>query len=286
MSEVVVNSGPCESWITAAEVAECCGVDVGTDTALFDDVAVEASMLLFEFSGKQFPGVCEQTVRPCASGCMCWAEVIAPANMPALPWSWGIWGGAGWGWGYAGCGDACGCGSLSRAILPGYPVMEILEVKIDGTVLDPTEYRLDEYRWLTRMADAAGNVQFWPACQRLDLPDTEAGTWSATYRFGQEVPLPGQRAAKQLACELYRSCMQGEAGECSLPVGVTRLTRQGVEIQRTPFINWAFQNGAWMTGIGTVDAFLQAYNPWGLRRRASVWSPDIVPYGRLVGSGS
>lgn len=282
MSAVV--SGPCESWITGAEVADCCNAAEGTDTSIFDDVAVAASMLLFEFSGRQFAGECEQTVRPCAQGCSCWADIVSPAQVPAVPWTWSFWG-TGWGWGWDGCGDLCGCGSLSRALLPGYPVTEVLEVKIDGVVLDPSEYRLDGNRWLTRMANPTSlQPQFWPSCQRLDLDDDQPGTWSASYTFGQAVPFPGQQAAVELACQLYAAC---SGGDCALPVGVTQLTRQGVQIQRTPFINWAFQNGAWQTGLGNVDVFLQAYNTWGLKHRPSIWSPDLVPYGRLLGgSGS
>lgn len=282
--------GPCTSWVTEEDVAACCGVDVGTDTALFTTAAVEASMVLFELSGRQFPGQCEQTVRPCASGCACWDYIISPAQSPAIPWAWGFWGSYGWAWGFEGCGagDTCGCGSLSRALLQGYPVNEIIEVKIDGITIDGTEYRLDDYRWLTRMADAAGNAQFWPSCQRLDLNDDQPGTWSVTYLFGQSPPLLGVSAAAQLACEIYRACSDSDGiGACALPSGVTKITRQGVTIERSPFVTWAFAKGQWGTGLPLVDMFLSTYNPAGLRRRPSVWSPDVPPYGlRTSAAGS
>lgn len=286
-------AGPCTSWITADQVADCCGSEAGSDSSIFQDAADAASSLLFELSGRQWNGVCEQTVRPCADNCGCWQWLTSPASpgvpqVPAFSWSWAYWGGYGWGWGYGGGGNdtvesMCGCGSLSRVLLPGYPVVSITEVQINGDVLDASEYRLDGWKWLTRMADADGNAQFWPACQRLDRPLGDDGTWGVTYEFGVAPPLLGEMAAAQLACELYRAC----AGQdCKLPVGATRVTRQGITVERAPFLSWALMNGQWATGIALVDAFLSAYNPQGLRRPPSVWSPDLAPYATRLGTGS
>ncbi len=279
MSSVEVPvSGPCEAWVTGDEVAACCNVDVGTDFTVFDQVAIQASMLLFELSGRQFNGTCEQTIRPCRDDCACWGDVFSPAQVPAIPWSWGYWGtsiGLGWGWGYEGCRELCGCGFTSRVKLPGFPVTSILEVKIDGVVIADTEYRLDEWQWLTRMNDAR-----WPACQQLDRADTEEGTWTVTYEFGQAPPLPGVAAAAELACQLYKAC-EGSA-DCQLPAGTTKVTRQGVQIERAPFLSWALKDGAWATGLPLVDVFLSAYNPFRLQRRSTVWSPDVTPRGERI----
>jgi hypothetical protein len=162
-------------------------------------------------------------------------------------------------------------------------VWEILEVKIDGVVLDPSEYRLDEYRWITRLADASGNPQMWPSCQRLDLEDTEPGTWSVTYNSGQPAPTAGVLAAAELACQIYLACNAATVGQCMLPSGVTKITRQGVTIERAPFVSWAFKDGAWGTGLSLVDAFLGSFNPGGLVRRPSVWTPDLPPYASTLG---
>ena len=286
--ETAPTLGPCSSWVTAEEVALCCGVDVGTDYAVFESAAVQASMTLFELSARQFSGECEQTTRPCADGCGCWAQwLVWPAQVPAVPWGsawgWGLFGAAGWGWGYAGCSSTCGCGTLSRALLPGYPVTEIIEVVIGGEVIDPSGYRLDEYQFLTRLADDNGNPRFWPACQRLDLEPGEPGTWTVTYLSGVAPPPLGVDAAKELACEIYRACASGGAlGACALPSGVTKITRQGVVIERAPFVTWAFVDGKWASGMSLVDLFLQTYNPGGLRRRSAVWSPDLPTYGLPV----
>jgi hypothetical protein len=278
--------GPCTAWTTVEDVAACCGAAVGTNAGLYAQAVTAASQLLFELSGRQFAGLCTETVRPCADGCGCWQWITWPASpgVPQFPYGlgWGLWGTAGWGWGYQGCDDVCGCAPLSRASLPGFPVDSITEVKIDGVVIDPSEYRLDEWRFLTRLAAADGEPQFWPSCQRLDLPDTEQGTWAVTYDFGQSPPVLGVLAANKLACELFKLC---DTGECSIPLqGLTQINRQGIEIRRAPFVSWAMQKGVWMTGLMEVDAFLSAYNPGGHRRPPSVWSPDLPQFAERLGS--
>lgn len=290
---MAITTGPCEPWTDGDSVAACCPVDIGTDDPelVFGPSIDAASELLFELSGRQFPGLCSQVVRPCVTD-SCWGDLFAPAQVPAVPWAYGAWG-WGWGWGYDGSGGArCSCKHISRALLQGFPVQEITEVEISGVVIDSSEYRLDEYRWLTRLADVNGNPQFWPSCQNLARDLGEPGTWSVEYTFGQEVPALGVLAANQLACEVYRSC-QGSGSDgaaCNLPVGVTSITRQGVTIERAPFVAWGMvnSNGAftWATGLTFVDMFLSAYNPFGQRGRGAVWSPDIEQYGMITPQGS
>lgn len=280
--------GPCQSWVTVDEVAACCSADVGSDPSLFEMASVEASMVLFEFSGRQFTGACEVlNARPFADGCSCWAWLTSPMSpgAPQIPFGsfgWGLWG-TGWGWGWDGCGSAFGCGALSRAKLTGYPVTEVTEVKVDGDVIDPTGYRLDEWKYLTRLADPVSLApRFWPACQRLDLDDDQPGTWSVSYLAGVAPPALGVSAAAQLACQIYLACIGGAS--CDLPSGVTKIERQGITIERAPFLAWGLKNGSWATGLSLVDLFLSTYNPAGLRRRSAVWSPDVAPYSVKVGS--
>lgn len=281
------TNGPCQAWCDAQDIVDCdSSLIVGSDTQVLEAAAYEASQMLYQLSGRQFAGRCDSvTVRPCADGCGCWPNWLFPGLSPGAPQfpvgAWGWWGtswsAGAWGWGQAGCG----CTPLSRALLPGYPVTSIVEVKIDGVVLDESEYRLDEYRWLTRMADADGNPQWWPGCQRLDLPDTEPGTWSCTYVHGVSPPALGVRAAAQLGAEIYKAC---SGGECALPAGTRQVTRAGVTIQKAPFVAWAQIDGRWATGLTAVDMFLSAYNPSGLTRRPVSWSPGGPKYARRIGT--
>jgi hypothetical protein len=285
--------GPCETWITGPDVASCCGAEYNSETAAaLDEAAVEASMLLFVMSGRQYNGGCRQTVRPCASGCNWWLGVGGPAVAGTASWYWGPWQGV-WGWGdwNQGLPGQCGCGYLSRVLLSGYPVTRINEVKIGDVIIDPAEYRLDNWRWLSRLGftDDEGVFQprYWPACQNLAADEGEPGTWSIDYDYGVVPPLAGLRAAEQLACELYKACA---GGDCALPQGVTRYTRQGVQIDRGVLLTWGnsftsrgVRTGSWTTGLELVDAFLSAYNPWGMRRRPGFWSPDIPQFAQKLG---
>lgn len=289
--EQTATPGPCNAWTTVEAVAEFCTAE-GTDLSVYTPAVLAASEFLYMMSAKQFNGECEQTVRPQADGCGCWLGITSPMSVGAPQisygdgWWWGSWAGT-WGWGFAGCGanNVLGaCGMISTAPLSGYPVTEILEVKIDGVVLDASEYRLDGYRYLTRMAAADGSPQWWPACQRVDRPDTEPGTWSATYVYGTAPPELGVLAANELACQLYRASV---GGACTIPSQATVVTRQGITIQRTPFVAWAYRKGqGWVSGLPLVDAFLSAYNPMGVTRRSSVWSPDLTPFGPRLGTGT
>lgn len=291
--------GPCVAWIDGADVLDCCAPDSSdVDPSIFDTFAVEASMLLFEMSGRKFTGGCEQTVRPCRPTCSCWNYLAGPGNyVGTAGWYFAPWGGA-WYW-QDGCGGICGCGVDSKILLSGYPVTKIESVMIGDVELpefDPDtnqrNWRLDGWKYLTRIdtIDDQGVVQpqRWPACQNLSLDDGQPGTWSVTYKFGVMPPLAGMEAAKQLACELYKACA---GAECALPQGVTRLQRQGVTIERGLLLTWSngittrgIRTGSWTTGLELVDAFLSAYNPYGSRRRPGLWSPDLPQFAQKLGA--
>jgi hypothetical protein len=275
------STGPCVPWITGSDVAAAdASLGVGSNDFLLDTAAQMASDLMFSLSGRRFPGICQRTVRPCRSACGCWGSVASGLGM----WAWqGAW------WGYGSnvgawaneCGDRCGCGSLDSIRLAGYPVREILAVKISGQLVDASTYRLDGRRDLVRLADPGPPVtsRSWPACQNLALPDTEAGTFSVTYRHGMEPPQLGQQAAIQMAGELYKVLNRDDG--CSLPQNVTKVVRQGVTIDTVVSVAGLLRSGN--TGLQLVDAFIADVNPNRLTRRPLVWSPDQRQMPRRVG---
>lgn len=260
--------GPCSAWLSGDDVAACCSAFSGSDASVLDEYAVMASQALFEVSGRQFAGECERTVRPCRDACRCGFQILSRGHMVDSSW---YWSGSYWS---DGCGDQCGCGFLSRVRLAGYPVREITEVKISGTVIDPGEYRLDGWRYLVRLNDGA-----WPACQDMSLADTEPGTFAVSYLWGVDPPSLAVQAASELACQLYAAC-NPDAGDCTLPSGVVEIVRQGVRYTRQ-FSQSLF---AGRTGLVNVDAFLSAYAANRPRRRPAVYSPDVQPFARRVGS--
>lgn len=260
--------GPCNAWTDVDDVAACCDVEAGSDPEVFDAVATAASQVLYELSGRRWLGTCDQTVRPCATRGACGFQVLSRGHVVEGDYSWN---GSDW-------GIPCGCQPLSQVRLAGYPVREIVEVKIDGVVLDASEYDLHDWRWLVRK-----NGEAWPACQRLDMDDDEDGTWSVRYTYGQNPPWIGQMAARELACELYKACDTSGEVECALPEGVTRVVRQGVVIERLAFTAWGRQEGAWRTGLPLVDTFLNAFNPAGIQRRPVLHTPgSSLKYPRRV----
>lgn len=266
-------------WCSAGDVARASGISTPIDGGDLLDAAVMASELLFELSGRLF-SVHRETVRPCRSTCGCWTGGSFANGIPPGLLSWGAWGLATgfWGWGWDGCDDQIGCDPLPTLELSGAPVQEINQVKVDGNVLSPTLYRLDEYDELVRTDGV-----WWPSCQNMALPDTAAGTWSVDYTWGAPPPTIGARAAAQLAAELYASLA---GGKCSLPLAATMITRQGVRIDRTlagAFAKAAKDGGGF--GLTLVDAFLATYNPEGLTEQPSVWSPDVQREPRRVDTG-
>lgn len=270
---------PCTSWIAGEDLAGTSAAGAASPVTL-DAVAVMASMLCFELSGRQWSGLCGPvTLRPCAGSCS------------GLPWGWGSpqaytwgywpsgeWGGYSWGWGYEGGSLRCDCGYDSHIELSGYPVSQVTQVKIDGTVLPATfadsgaaAYRLDEWRYLTRLSDPASPTipLRWPRCQRLDLADDQLGTWSVTYLYGVAPPPLGIEAAKQLGAQMLLA-INGQA--CQLPTNIRQMIRQGATIDRITPLAAELRTGG--TGLFLFDSFIAAYNPRGLRRRPSIFSPD------------
>lgn len=275
---------PCTSWIDLdylRECGPCSSAPSGADDLLEESIAV-ASDLLYNWSGKQFPGLCREVIRPCrvGDGCGCvpfsapffWSTLTDPFPQDYFP-------------------TACGCTPLSEFELPFRPVVAINEILVDGIVIDPTEYRVDDHHFLVRLPDAEGNSQSWPCCQNLTLDTTEPDTFSIDLEYGREPPISGKFAARAFACEIASYCDPSVAdGKCRLPSKVTSVVRQGVSVTRaTPAIFARLgRSGPIVTGIWEIDAFLSAHNPNGNTSRGVVLSPDTPDGGRRVGlpSGS
>lgn len=256
----MADFGPCEDW----PVYWTC--DVSTYSPELTGYAVSAATrILWSLSGRRF-GLCTTTLRPCAEDCR---------GAGAYPffgsWEWSV--------GYAvppwdfyrlpycsgGCAGSCSCTNLSEVRLPS-PVDSVTAVKVDGAVLDPSAYRLDNNRLLVRT-----DGQRWPRCNDLSKGDTQPGTWSVTARYGEDVPDSGRLAMGELACEIVKA---GTGVDCRLPAGVTQLVRQGVTIS-VPDFGQMLLHGK--TGLYLVDMFLTAENPHRLTQRARVYDVDRTP---------
>ena len=264
--------GPCTAWLTGEEVAACCNVQT-SDGAIFDDVADQASQLLYQLSGRRYSGLCSaESYRPPCDSCWCGYQILSRGYVIG-PWDYG--------YPLLLCDQCLIACQPSRVKLAGYPVREITEVKINGAIVAPTEYTLWNHRYLSALND---NV--WPLAQDLTLEDTEDNTFSVSYTYGMSPPAAGVAAAGELACQLYQACAGSTT--CALPTGTTRVTRQGITIEKLAFTSWGFKEGRWaggrwQTGLPLVDAFLNAYNPSGIRRRPVFWAPGKRQYAQPLG---
>lgn len=248
---------PCSPWVTPETVA-LCTADGFTDGYLAKAIAA-ATDLLYAASGRQFPGVCTDTIRPCGAGCA--AQWLAyPPNIGGgrpLPMLRGD----------CACGEGadlvgCGCGGHDAVRLPNTPVVDVLAITIDGAEVDPGVGIVDDI-WLTRR-----DGKPWPCCQRLDLAATEPGTWEIRYRWGVAPPASGLIAVEILACELAKSWTPGCS--CRLPKRLTNVVREGVSV--TVLDPFEFLDDG-RFGIYEVDQFVDKHNPGRLQRPARVIDP-------------
>lgn len=275
-----VDCGPtfetCRPWATVEDVERLVGdADCFADNlTLLEDALEIASETLFVLSGRQFPGICEVTVRPCA--------VEQPTSSSPTPLvgyqtdSFAAFGGA------CSChhppGRSCGCCGPSETRLGYSPIVEVSEVLIDGATLDPAAYRIDDGKYLVRLPNPGSTVpQSWPCCQRLDLPTTEAETWSVTFCYGKGAPPLGVAAAARFAAEIAKGALGLDC--CIAARNVTSMSREGVSIEvlsPTDFLT------AGLLNIFEADLFIQTYNPAKIRKNAKILSPDTGPRGRVT----
>jgi hypothetical protein len=171
-------------------------------------------------------------------------------------------------WKNCACAGSCSCQARCQVPLEG-PVAAVNEVKVDGVVIDPSAYRLDEWRGMPLLVRTDGEC--WPECQDMNLNDTEPGTFAVTYTPGEALPTSGAIAAGKLAGEFIKSC---QGAECSLPQQVASLSRNGVEVQMVDPTEFLADG---LTGVADVDLWIRAVNPARKSQRSRVYSPDLSP---------
>ena len=229
-----------------------------------------ATGILDALTGRQF-AQCPVVIRPCGKRCGFYGGYLtypvdsAQASGLGAPWMVPYIG-AGGVWRNCTCGGGCTCRARCEAYLPG-SVAEILEVKVDGVVIDPAAYRLDNHSGPVLVRT---DGECWPECQDMNLLDDEAGTFSIRYTPGAPLPRIGQIAAGELACQFAKAC--AGAGDCTLPQQLQSLSRNGVQVEVVD-PNLLMDNG--LTGYPNVDLFIKAVNPRRLQRGPRVLTPDL-----------
>lgn len=165
------------------------------------------------------------------------------------------------------CTGPCGCAPACRVRLPA-PVTPgaawgVVGVTVHGVGLPPEAWRVDQSEWLVRQ-----DGRCFPACQRMDRPLGQAGTWAVTYWRGMPIPLAGQRAVSALAARIFDDC---HVSGCWVDPRVTQLTRAGVTYTLEPENEGA---KLWLS-LPVVSAWIGQVNPAGLTAPAVFWSPEM-----------
>lgn len=262
-----------EAWASAAEVlASCPDAD---DEAV--PAAVEAATEVLWMRSGRFLGTRLVTVRPCARPDHSWTGTWDP--------SWGT--AVTWGQGWCHCRQSsasCRCGAGPSEIRLGIgPLLDVTRVMVDGVEVLDADRQVQESEWLVYLADADGRPRYWPTRHnRLDLPDTEVGTFSVTARVGTPVPRIGKLAAIELACSLLAET--GGCTDCGPPKNASTVTKDGVTYELISLAEALVNSDSFP--LPQVQAFLSSVNPQKLQRRARVLWPPLGRPRRVDNVGS
>lgn len=235
---------------------------------------------------KQLFGTCPVTIRPCQEQCSSqWTTYRGRGGFNNyLPWTEGnpgplnpaLFAGQWYNLGCGGCdSDPCSCSFVPEVDLLG-PVDSVTQILINGVVLDPAKYRVDNYRYLVRVDGGQ-----WPVCQNMtdDPTDLAGNSFEVTYNIGAAVPAGGRIAAGKLACEIAK--MACGASGCQLPQRVQSVTRQGVNMTLLDSFDMLYKQG--VTGLTLVDMWVASVNAPIAKTGFRVASPDRRATRRTTG---
>ncbi len=236
-----------EALATVQEVRDFGGVPALTgDDAVVQTSVNAATDILYNLSGRRFPGWCEETIRP-------------------------------------GRNHRRGCDLCERVTVFPLPpdTAAVTQVVLDGAVLPAVgNWRLDSGGRLVRVVSASGGVQAgWPLCQPWQEPPTGHGTFQVTRTYGAAPDAAGKLACCVLAAQIT---LLGTGGDgCALTANVTATSREGVSYVMFDPMD-VIRLGR--TGLTVPDQWLAAVNPdAGVRGGPVVGYPEMIIYPRAGG---
>jgi hypothetical protein len=257
-------AGPCTWDVDPVALGVCSGW-MENSPEVRETALNLATLYLWANTGRQY-GPCPIIVRP--SQALRGGEIVYQA-FPVAPGlgGLGVPGGPflfGGRWFNSGCASAC-CGNSACAIVLRGPVADVLSVEIGDEVVPASAYRVDITGGAYLLVRTDGEC--WPTCQNFTADEGEEGSFTVDYLIGRALPDALKVAAATLACE-YAKDLTG--GACQLPAKMTRLSRQGVEVEvASP------DPDDGKTGIRVVDDVIAALNPTGRKSPPLVMSPDL-----------
>jgi hypothetical protein len=260
-------AAPCNWDVDPLELGICSGWN-DYPIPMRDSALELATTFLWGATGRRF-GPCPVFVRPSQTH----RAEVQYRTFPVTPGLVGLGGVSSGGlagpflfsgrWFNAGCASAC-CGMSQCAIVLRGPVASIDEVTVGTEIIPASAYRVDVTGGVYLLVRVDGLC--WPVCQDFTAEPGEVGAFEVAYSIGSPVPTPLLIAAALLACEYAKFLT---TGSCALPPKMTRLSRQGVEIEVAPP-----EPGQGQTGIKMVDDIIATYNPTGRKSPPMALSPD------------
>lgn len=203
---------------------------------------------------------------------------------PQGGWSFWVWDQAAMGWSFPSIpyridgewfnfGGACdGQCHLDGVTLPP-PIGTVTEVVIDGEVLAPTAYAIQEFRRVVRL-----DGERWPCTQRANIDSSpyagpndgsKRGTWQIAYEYGRGPGPAGVAACARFACEVAKAWCN--SADCQLPARLKHIVREGVDMDFADPLSFI---GKGEVGVYEVDLWINNVNPGGITRRATIQRLD------------
>ncbi len=242
------------------------------DELFWYELATELAWTAFQTLTAYQVALCPIEIRPCKDACYRSsyreAVVTGPDQAPFYPLArngqWvNVW-----------CGHSrlCECTGVKSITLPTVGGA-IEEVTINGEVVPPEAYRLDNGTRLVRIDGGD-----WPLCQDMNAPAGEQGSFVVRYYSGAIADRTVLFAVGVLAGEWIKS-LTGDL-TCRLPAGTTTIERQGlsIELQANLFVEGS-------VGIPEVDAVVARFNPFRQKMPATFFSLDRPPARRTTWRG-
>jgi hypothetical protein len=257
---VAIGSGPC-TWPDLTE--NCCDDWNDFSPELQLQALDFAKTIVWAATGRQF-GLCELTVRPCGRQCNNGRDGYYYDGYGTwIPYIFnGVWRNCICGMN----GPQCTCDPDCQVYLPG-PVYSVEQVIVSGETLPVTgAYFVLDQQWLVR----SDTTECWPMCGDQNVqPGTTEDLFQVTYTRGKPVPIALAHATSNYACEYARACL---GLPCRLPGRISSIARQGVTISMVDPTE-LLRSG--MTGLWELDQLILAINPYQLKGRTRLYSPDL-----------
>jgi len=245
----------CQPFVSVDDILDSmcgCDLDASEDVELIELMIDQASDMLSIATGGRISGICTVTVRPVAlcNDRIWWdnAEYLSP--FATRDWRRQF-------------------GGIDTIPLRG-PNVDVLEVMIDGVVLNKSEYGLLDNEYLYRKSGC------WPTVNDLQKTSLQINTFEITYRFGRDPDKLTRMACTELTCELLKD-LKGKPS--SLPRGVVSANIQGASLSVRSRAE-ALRDGD--EQIPVVSRFLSVYAYDGPNMVSSVWAPELEQFWNLV----